>query len=85
MAKTEEVLAEGLSKIAHAIRRSTAAYVAMQMTPSDGSLDDWEDTADRVALWIGGNAAAREQAKIEEAAGEPPVSVGVRWQDRDQA
>lgn len=85
MGKVEETLAEGLSKLAHAIRRSTAAYIAMNMTPSDGTMDDWEEHADRVAAWIGGTALAKEQAAVEERGEASIGSPGVPWSERDQA
>lgn len=49
---------EGLASLAHAIRRSTALYVAAAYVcePSD-SIDTLEQTADRLARWIGGQAA----------------------------
>lgn len=85
MAKVEETLGEGLSKLAHAIRRSAAAYIAVQLTPASGTLEDWEETADHVAAWIGGNALVAEQAYIEEHGVGTAASPGVAWADRDQA
>lgn len=52
-----QVAYQGLSQLAHAIRRSMAAYVAMSLTPADGTMEDWEETFDRVAAKIRGHAA----------------------------
>lgn len=85
MAKGDENVSEtGLSNLAHAIRRSTALYVAMQITPPDSSVDDMLDNADRLAAWVGGRAAQRE-AEMEEKEGGPAPTLGVSWHDRDQA
>ncbi len=78
MAKEEQQAYSGLSQLAHAIRRSTAAYVAVQLTPADGTMDDWEATADRVAGWIKGSAGAEQEQPRE-----PRPSLGVRFDDRD--
>lgn len=43
---------EGMARIAHALRRSTALYVAMQITPAESSVDEMLMTADRLAAWI---------------------------------
>lgn len=50
---------EGLSKVAHAIRRSTALTVAMNITPPESSIDEMLHTADRLAEWLRGSAEDR--------------------------
>lgn len=70
-----QIATEGFSKLAHAIRRSTALHVAMQITPPEGTVEDLLATADRLAAWIGGKAAAGEHAEGPEPLGKawPPV------------
>ena len=43
---------EGLSRLAHALRRSTALHVAAQITPAGSTVDDLLSTADTLAAWI---------------------------------
>lgn len=64
---------DGLSKVAHAIRRSTALTVAMNMTPPESSIDDMLDLADRLAAWLGGSAAQQE------AESHPRQPLGEAW------
>lgn len=52
------VAAEGLANLANSVRRSTALYVAMSITPADGTVDELLSTADRLALWLRGSAPA---------------------------
>lgn len=51
---------DGLSKVAHAIRRSAALGAAVQLTPPDGTVEDVLDLAGRLATWLAGEAGARE-------------------------
>lgn len=60
MANEARIVAEGLSKVAHAIRRSTALYVAMSILPPESSIDDLKVQAEDLAQWIGGKALASE-------------------------
>lgn len=60
MARVEAEAYDGLSKVAHAIRRSSALTVAMQMTPPESSVEEMLELADRLAVWIGGDAARQE-------------------------
>lgn len=59
---------QGMSKLAHAIRRSTALHVAMNITPPESTVDDLLDTADRLADWIKGSA----EDAVPGTAGEKP-------------
>lgn len=43
---------EGLARVAHAIRRSTALYVAVQITAPESSVDEVLVVADRLAEWV---------------------------------
>ena len=67
-----KVIEEGLTKVAHAIRRSTALYVAM-MTLPEGTTDDvLFARADKMAAWIGGRAGMAEATRpAETPLGEP--------------
>ena len=56
-------ISTGLSKVAHAIRRSTALHVAMSITDPEEGIDGMLATADRLAQWIGGQAAESEAGK----------------------
>lgn len=47
---------EGLSNVAHALRRSTALYVAMSISPPEATEEELLGTADRLAAWIRGSA-----------------------------
>lgn len=51
----------GMTKLAHAIRRSTALYVAMSITPEDGSIEDLLANATRLAAWVRGEAEDEPQ------------------------
>lgn len=77
MARPEREGYDGLSKIAHAIRRVGALYVAMSILPPESTTQDLKDTADDLAKWIGGNAQAQE----DQAPG--GGSLGVPWHERD--
>ena len=68
--------AEGMANLAHAIRRSTALYVAMSITPPEASVDDMLATADRLATWVGGKAAAAHPAPVEPPPPTPPPTDG---------
>jgi phosphosulfolactate phosphohydrolase-like enzyme len=57
--QARHVATDGLANLAHAIRRSTAVYVAMSMTPEGSSVEDMLRTADRVAAWINGRAGGQ--------------------------
>jgi hypothetical protein len=70
----------GLSNLAHAVRRSTAMYVAMQVTPPDSSLEEMFETFDRIAEKISGQAAVREAQPPESS-----QSLGVPFDQRDDA
>lgn len=54
----------GLGKLAHAIRRSTSLYVAMSITPPEGTIDDLLANADRLATWTAGTAEATDAARV---------------------
>lgn len=41
-----------MARLAHAMRRSTALYVAAQVTSPEDSVDDMLVVADRLAEWI---------------------------------
>lgn len=68
------IVAEGLSKVAHAIRRSMALYVAMNILPPESTVDDLKTQAEDLAGWIGGKALATE-AQQDEAGG----PLGQAW------
>lgn len=72
------VVAEGLSKVAHAIRRSTALYVAMSILPPESTIDDLKTQAEDLAGWIGGKALVTESQQEE--AGGP---LGQAWPPTD--
>lgn len=71
---------EGLSQLAHAIRRSMAAYIAMNMTPEGSAVEDMLANGDKIAQWIGGEALAHDQ---ERRAQPKPGPLGHRFEDRD--
>lgn len=73
MANEQRAAEAGLSKLAHAIRRSTALHVAMNITPPESSVEDMLKTADRLARWIGG------QALEGEASAEGATTLGQPW------
>lgn len=78
MAKPEQVVYDGLAQVAHAIRRSTALYVAMSILPPDSTVDDLKEQADDLAQWIRGKAAEPEG---EDQSSRP--SLGIPWHERD--
>lgn len=81
MAKGDENVSEtGLSNLAHAIRRSTAVYVAMSITPPESAIEDMLANADVIAAWIGGKAAQKEAEQTEEPGKAP---LGVPFGERD--
>lgn len=43
---------DGLGRLAHAVRRSTALYVAAQITGPEDSVEELLSVADRLASWI---------------------------------
>lgn len=67
---------EGLSQVAHAIRRSYALSVAVQLCPPESSEAEVLACADRLAVWIRGGAQEHQQA--EQPLGQPwsPVQPG---------
>ena len=58
MAENPQMAAAGLANLAHAVRRSTALYVAMSITPPESSVEDLLVTAERLAVWVNGRAGA---------------------------
>lgn len=50
------VASQGLANLAHSLRRSTALYVAMNITPPEGTVEELLSTADRLAHWLRGSA-----------------------------
>lgn len=66
MARPEDKVADGLDKVAHAIRRSAALRAAVSLTDEAASVDDVLDVADRLAVWVGGRAAAAQAQRQEE-------------------
>lgn len=46
----------GLSRLSHAIRRSTALRVAADILPADSTVEDLLSTADTLAEWVRGSA-----------------------------
>ena len=69
-----EKVYEGLARVAHAIRRSAALYVAMQVLPPESTFEHLKDQAEDFARWIGGLA----QEKAEEPVDKPPP-LGEQW------
>lgn len=68
---------EGLSKVAHAIRRSAALFVAAAyVVPPDASIEDLKDQAEDLAKWIGGKAAEAEAEQDGRPSGSP---LGQQW------
>lgn len=51
-----KALDEGLSKVAHAVRRSAALREAISISEPDATIDQMLKTADRLALWLRGSA-----------------------------
>lgn len=72
---------EGLSKVAHAIRRSTALHVAALVLPPDSTIDDLKAQAEDLAQWIGGKA--QEQENEGEKAGRS-APLGEDWPPKDR-
>lgn len=68
--RVEDVSSEGLKALAHAVRRSTALYVAMSILPPTSSVDDLLSTAETLASWVNGRAGAADDAR------EPEVPLG---------
>ena len=62
-----QVAQQGLSNLANSIRRSTALYVAMSVTPPESTDEELLARADKFAIWLAGRAGALE------AAGEQPL------------
>lgn len=56
MARPERVVYDGLAQVAHAIRRSTALYVAMNVLPPEATFEQLKDQAEDFARWIRGSA-----------------------------
>lgn len=82
MAKGDEnVSAQGFSNLAHAIRRSTALYVAMTVTPPDSSIEDMLVNADVLAEWLRGKAGQQEEEMAEGQQGR--TTLGVRFDERE--
>lgn len=77
--KDAERIYEGLSKVAHAIRRSTALEVAMQILPPEATVIDLKAQAEGLATWIGGQAQQAEQAAEEH---RDPAPLGEPWPPR---
>lgn len=80
MPRPGEEAYDGLSQVAHAIRRSTALTVAMSILPQDATVEDLKEQAEDLARWIGGSALQQAQEGQEKPPGEP---LGVSWHDRD--
>lgn len=68
--KPEQVVYDGLSQVAHAIRRSTALTVAMNILPPESSVDDLKEMADDLAGWLRGSATEPTPTR-REPLGEP--------------
>lgn len=80
MARPEERVYDGLSKLAHAIRRSMALYVAALTLPPESSDDDLKAQAEDLAQWIGGTAQAQEDQQQESSKTDP---LGQSWPPTD--
>lgn len=78
--KPEKVIYDGLAQVAHAIRRSTALTVAMNITDPGSTIDDLTDTADRLARWIGGAAQAQTE---DDEPGPSRGTLGEPWPPTD--
>ncbi len=78
MARDERFAYDGLSKIAHAVRRVGAAQIAMGTTEPGTPIEEVMAVADQWAEWIGGEAAKQEQAEPK------PAPLGQPWEDRDK-
>lgn len=63
MAQETKTAYEGLANLANSVRRSTALYVAMSITPAEGTVDDLLATADRLAEWLLGSAAVQAERR----------------------
>ena len=63
---------EGLSNVAHAIRRATALHVAVSISPEGTTVEQLLVTADRLAVWILGGSAASQAAPNDQFMGENP-------------
>jgi hypothetical protein len=73
LVENSKMAAEGLANLAHALRRSTALYVAMQITPPESSVKVLLDNADVLAAWLNGRAGATPAAPTPPPApGAPP-------------
>lgn len=80
MAKEDQIAVEGLRNLAHAIRRSTAAYIAMSVTEPGSSIEEMLENAETIATWIKGKAGQAD----EERASEPPREpLGIPFGQRD--
>ncbi len=71
MAENPRVAAEGLANLAHAVRRSTALYVAMSITPPESSVDELLVTFERLASALRGNASSGPGTGTTAAAAQP--------------
>jgi hypothetical protein len=60
MPKPEDVIYSGLAQVAHAIRRSTALYIGMNMTPANSTIEEMEANAEHWAAWLRGSAKEPE-------------------------
>lgn len=61
-----KVIGDGLAKVAHAIRRTGAVYVAAMTLPENTSDEDLFTRADKIAKWIGGLAEVAEATRPPE-------------------
>lgn len=62
IAENPLVAAEGLANLAHAVRRSTAMYVAMQITAPEDGMEGMLANFEVIAARIGGRAATATTA-----------------------
>lgn len=80
MAKEEMVSSEGFYNLANSIRRSTALYVAMQITPPNSSIEEMLVNADTLAVWLKGKAGQAEEARRAEKSN---GALGIPFDQRD--
>ena len=78
MAKPEDKIYDGLAQVAHAIRRSSAMYVALSLLPPDASIEDLKEMTDDLSLHLRGKAGEKVDQPTP---GQQPL--GVPWQERD--
>lgn len=66
--------AQGLSQLAHAIRRSTALHTAMMVSPEGTTDTQLLARADLYSSWLAGAAGRQEQSDDDHFIGENPWS-----------